>query len=219
MGATNVSGEVRTDFYQEILPVSRPETMPDAGTPTSISGAETLVAKAGTPAHFQFSSIQIAGGNALRIQGAEDGSETFAEIVVTGDVDLKGQAQIIVDPGVYVRIFVVGNADFGGNGVANGSGKTTHVQIYGVSRPKVNGVTPAKGVMKIAGNGGFTGSVYAPDYNISMVGGGNGDSIYGAFVGNSVTMTGVQAVHYDEALADGGLVGDYRVVSWFEDIR
>ncbi len=93
------------------------------------------------------------------------------------------------------------------------------MQFYGVSRPAVNGVEPPKGIMKIAGNGGFTGSVYAPDYDISMVGGGSSDSIFGAFLGNTVSMTGVQAVHYDEALADGGLIGDYRIVSWFEDVR
>jgi hypothetical protein len=38
-------------------------------------------------------------------------------------------------------------------------------------------------------------------------------------VGNTVTMSGVQAVHYDDALGDGGLISDFRVVSWFEDIR
>jgi hypothetical protein len=52
-----------------------------------------------------------------------------------------------------------------------------------------------------------------------MVGGGNSDSIYGAFVGKTIGMTGVQSVHYDEALGDGGLVSDYRVASWFEDAR
>jgi hypothetical protein len=73
--------------------------------------------------------------------------------------------------------------------------------------------------MSISGNGGFSGAVYAPHYNVEMVGGGNTDSIFGSFVGNTVRMTGVQSVHYDEALADGGLVSDYKVVSWFEEDR
>ncbi len=34
-----------------------------------------------------------------------------------------------------------------------------------------------------------------------------------------VYMIGVQQVHYDETLADGGLISDYKVVSWFEDDR
>ncbi len=63
------------------------------------------------------------------------------------------------------------------------------------------------------------GAVYAPNYDIEMKGGGSSDSIFGAFVGNTVFMNGVQSVHYDEALADGGLIADFKIVSWFEDER
>jgi hypothetical protein len=73
--------------------------------------------------------------------------------------------------------------------------------------------------MHISGNGGFAGAVYAPRFDVEMAGGGTSDNIYGSFVGNTVRMTGVQSVHYDEALADGGLVSDYKVVSWFEEDR
>ena len=45
------------------------------------------------------------------------------------------------------------------------------------------------------------------------------DSIYGSFVGYDIGMTGVQSVHYDEALGSGGLVSDYKVANWFEDTR
>jgi hypothetical protein len=34
---------------------------------------------------------------------------------------------------------------------------------------------------------------------------------------STVRMTGVQSVHYDEAPADGGLISDFKIVSWFED--
>jgi hypothetical protein len=61
--------------------------------------------------------------------------------------------------------------------------------------------------------------VYAPDYDISMKGGGNTDTIFGSFSGHTITMTGVQSVHYDEAMADGGLISDYKIASWFEDVR
>jgi hypothetical protein len=75
------------------------------------------------------------------------------------------------------------------------------------------------GTMTIAGNGGFSGAIYAPNYNLEIKGGGSAQNIYGAFVANTVFMNGVQALHYDEALADGGLITDYRIVSWFEDER
>ena len=160
------------------------------------------------------SQIKLQGTDTLRIRGAADGSATYMQILVNGDVDLSGQAQIIMDPGVNVRMFVVGDGNFTGNGVANPN-SPLNFQLYGV---KPTGGSTA-GAFKIAGNGGFRGSVYAPNYNINMVGGGSSDSIFGAFVGKTVTMTGVQSVHYDEAMGDGGLVSDYRVVSWFEDTR
>ena len=42
---------------------------------------------------------------------------------------------------------------------------------------------------------------------------------FGSFVGWFIGMTGIQSVHFDEALAEGGLISDYKVVSWFEDAR
>jgi hypothetical protein len=212
LNTSNVTGEIRNDFYQELFPVQRPVMTPTAGTPSSVSSATIVNASAGSPTQVVLSTINLSGSNTLRIRGAADGSETFAQILVTGNVSLSGQAGIILDPGVYVRMFVVGDADITGQGVANPN-RPLNFQLYGVDRPS----GAAAGQMKIAGNGGFRGSVYAPNYDISMVGGGSGDSIYGGFVGKNIRMTGVQAVHYDEALADGGLISDYRVVSWFED--
>lgn len=164
------------------------------------------------------SQISLSGPKTFRITGAADGSPTFAQILVNGDVDLSGQAQIILDPGVHVRMFVKGDGDFTGNGVANPN-DPLNFQLYGVQRlPDASGVI-SRGAFKVAGNGGFRGAVYAPNYDINMVGGGNADSIFGAFVGYTINMTGVQSVHYDEAMGEGGLISDFRVVSWFEDAR
>ncbi len=219
LGSNNVTGEVRNDFYQELFAVSRPEVTPDAGTPTYISGSAILTANAGDPSQYQFGSVSLSGQSTLRIAGAADGSPTYAQIVVTGDISTSGQGQIVLDPGVHLRVFVVGNMDITGNGILNPS-SALNLQVYGVDRGvNADGSPKDPGNIKIAGNGGFSGTVYAPTYNVSMVGGGNSDSIYGAFVGWKVSMSGVQAVHYDEALSDGGLISDYKVVSWFEDTR
>jgi hypothetical protein len=126
-------------------------------------------------------------------------------------VSLSGQGQVILDPGVHLRLFVGGNADLTGNGVSNPN-NPLNFQLYGLERAP--GDSP--GSMNISGNGGFRGAAYAPNYDIEMVGGGNSDSIFGGFVGRTIRMTGGQAVHYDEALGSGGLISDYRVVSWFE---
>jgi hypothetical protein len=132
---------------------------------------------------------------------------------------MSGQAQVTMDPGVHVRIFVKGDADMTGNGFLNPN-SPLNLQVYGCDRPQNADGTPASlGNLKISGNGGFSGTVYAPNYNIEIKGGGNADTVYGAFVGQNILMNGVQSVHYDEALADGGLITGYSIVSWFEDER
>ncbi len=219
LNSTNVTGDIRTDFYQEIFSVTRPNVVRDTGTPTTVTGSTTIAAAAGTPRQIIVSQINLSGTNTLRISGASDGSATYAQIIVDGDVSLSGQAQIVLDPGVHVRMFVAGDADMTGNGVLNPN-SPLNLQIYGLDRPKNPDGSPVDpGILKVAGNGGFRGTVYAPSYNVTMVGGGSSDSIFGSFVGWRVTMTGVQAVHYDESLGDGGLISDYKVVSWFEDTR
>jgi len=215
--ADHVTGEIRDDFYQEAFTVQPPNVAADSGTPTQVTGDAILDANPGAPSQFRFTQIDLSGQQVLRIRGAADGSATFAQIVVSGDISLGGQAQIVLDPGVYVRIFVGGNADLTGNGVLNPN-SPLNLQLYGLDRPvNPDGSPQFPGTIKVAGNGGYRGTVYAPNYNVELVGGGNADTIYGAFIGWQITMTGVQSVHYDEALADGGLISDYKIVSWFED--
>lgn len=219
LNSDNVTGEIRDDFYQDILTVVSPSLAPESGSPTSITGSYVIAAGANTPTQYRFSTINLSGSQSLRIQGAADGSPTYAQLVVTGDIALSGLASIVIDPGVYVRIFVSGDADLSGQGILNPN-SPLHLQIYGESRAHdADGNPVSPGEIKIAGNGGFRGTVYAPDHDIEMLGGGNADTVYGSFVGWTIRMTGVQTVHYDEALADGGLITDYRVSSWFEDVR
>ncbi len=219
LNSNNVTGEIRTDFFQEVFLVTKPDTEPDPFTPSAINGTTTILAKPGTPSSYQFSTINMAGSNTLHIQGAEDGSPTYCQIVVTGDIKLSGQAQITQGPNVFVRIFLVGDGDITGNGIANPN-SPLHFQLYGCDRPKNPDGTPAStGNLKIAGNGGLCGSVYAPNYAVEVKGGGNSDNLFGAIVGKTVLMNGVTSIHYDEALADGGLISDFKIVSWFEDER
>lgn len=54
----------------------------------------------------------------------------------------------------------------------------------------------------VSGNGSLSAVVYAPNAAISAKGGGNSGSIYGAFIGNTITMTGNDAFHFDESLKE-----------------
>jgi hypothetical protein len=229
LNADNVTGDTRSDFYQQVLPVLRPVVTATPGTPPVIVGNTVVQATEVEPVQVILPSIILTGNDGLRIRGARTADdrpqldaqgkyvETFAQIIVDGDINLSGNGGLVVDEGVYVRIFVRGNAYITGNGVTNPNAPL-HLQIYGIDPdPALSSV--GEKTIHISGNGGFSGAVYAPRYNVEMVGGGDADTIYGSFVGNTVKMSGVQSVHYDEALADGGLITDYKVVSWFEEDR
>ena len=216
----NVTGAIRDDFYQSVFAIHRPDVPPDAGTPAFVRSSATLTALPGKPSNYQLSTLSLSGFDVLRIQGAADGTPTYIQIVVTGNMSVTGgQAAIVLDPGVYARIFVEGDASIGGRGFIN-QGSPLHLQLYGVDRPlNRDGTAPFPGSIKIAGSGAFSGAVYAPGYDVELKGGGSSDGISGAFVGKTVKMTGVQSVHYDQALRESGLITDFKIVSWFEDER
>ena len=145
--AANVTGQIRSDFYQELFPVTRPVMTADFGSPTAVNGSDVLTAKAGTPAQFILSRINLSGSNVLRIQGAADGSPTYAQILVNGDVGLSGQSKITLGAGVNVRMFVVGDGDFTGGGVANPNNPLSF-QVYGVEQLPDASATSRKGISK-----------------------------------------------------------------------
>ncbi|MEO7317964.1 MAG: hypothetical protein ABIZ56_03135, partial [Chthoniobacteraceae bacterium] len=217
----NVTGEIRDDFYQSSFAVRRPDVAPDAGTPAFVRSSATLTALPGKPSNYQLSTLDLSGNEVLAIKGAPDGSPTYIQIIVTGNISVTGgQAAIKLDPGVYARIFVEGDANIAGRGFINPN-SALHLQIYGVD-PATRSTTSTlaiPGKITIAGNGGFSGAIYAPSYDVALKGGGTTDSIFGAIVGKTITMTGVQSVHYDEALARAGLITDFKIASWFEDER
>jgi hypothetical protein len=210
----NDPNKIRTDFSMAVPPVSAPE----GGTQTTLPANLELQATSGDGTRIVIPTISLKGSDKLLIKG-ETGKQTYIEIVVTGDITVGGQGSIELEPGVHVRLFVKGDADIAGNGVTNPN-SPLNLQIYGCDREMTeDGVVTDPGSIKIAGNGGFSGAIYAPTYDIEIKGGGASDTVYGSFAGYSVKMTGVQSVHYDEALGDGGLVNGYNIVSWFEDER
>jgi hypothetical protein len=84
------------------------------------------------------------------------------------------------------------------------------------------GIQPATDESKhvsLGGNGQISASVYAPGHDVSVNGGGTSGHVFGSVIGKSVVMTGVTNLHYDERLADGGIINSYKIVSWFEDNR
>ncbi|MEY2480522.1 MAG: hypothetical protein QOI04_1449 [Verrucomicrobiota bacterium] len=216
-GAANITGTERTDFYQEPIPVGAPSWSAYNGTISTVNGNATLNASAtsgSSISRYELSAISLNGSKTLTLAGNPDGSPTYIEIYVTGDISLSGNGQITVEPGVIAKIYFAGNVDVSGNGIVNTKNQPLDLQLYGIQ--PTDGSTKS---VKLAGNAQITAAVYAPNADVTVSGGGSSGHVFGSIVGKTVTMTGVTNLHYDEGLASGGIINSYKIVSWFEDNR
>jgi len=216
-GAANITGIERTDFYQEPIPVGAPSWSTWNSSPSSVTGTTTINAdatKGSAASRYTLSSISLSGNKTLTVAGNPNGSQTYIEIYVTGDISVSGTGQIVVQPGVTATIYFAGNVDISGNGVLNSNNQPSDLMLYGIQPP-----TDTSEHVSIGGNSQITASVYAPGHDVTVNGGGTNGHVYGSVVGKTVTMTGVSNLHYDERLGATGMVNNYKIVSWFEDNR
>lgn len=213
----NITGIERTDFYQEPIPISAPTWGLFNANPTYVTGNATLTASAtigSAASRYKLTSIAIEGNKTLTLAGDPSGAPTYIEIYVTGDVSVKGTSQIVLGTGVNVKIYFAGNVDVTGNGIINTNNQPLDLQLYGIQ--------PTDGVARhvvLGGNAQISAAVYAPNHDVSVNGAGSNGHVYGSIVGKTVVMNGVSNLHYDEALGAGGLINNYKIVSWFEDNR
>ena len=216
-GAANITGIERTDFYQAPIPLGAPSWSTWNSSPSLVTGTTTINAdatKGSAASRYTLSSISLSGNKTLTVAGNPNGSQTYIEIYVTGDISVSGTGQIVVQPGVTATIYFAGNVDISGNGVLNSNNQPSDLMLYGIQPP-----TDTSEHVSIGGNSQITASVYAPGHDVTVNGGGTNGHVYGSVVGKTVTMTGVSNLHYDERLGATGMVNNYKIVSWFEDNR
>lgn len=216
-GIANVTGVQRTDFYQEPIPVGAPNWPSINPNPSFVNNTTNLTASStdGSPsARYVLNSVTIAGNDVLTLKGNPDGSPSYIEVYVTGDVSATGNSQIVLGPGVKAKLYFAGNVNIAGNGVVNSNNQPGDLAMYGVKPPPNTSRS-----FNLGGNALLSAAVYAPDFDIQVNNGGTRGTVYGSFVGKSVAMVGVTDLHYDEALGVGGIINNYKIVSWFEDTR
>jgi Tfp pilus assembly protein PilX len=224
--------------YSTSLPAQQGNVITIQGDPNASPPTGTAT----NPLRYQVSSIALSGNTqSIVIQSPTDpvtkqplpGYDNV-EIWVTGaggagttingvlyPMSITGNnSGITQDSNATVKLYVQGNIDIAGNGIANLSNSAGNLWIYGISPS--DGSTPN---ILIAGNGAFIGVVDAPAYNTTISGSGtnggnNAYSLVGAVIGNMLTITGNGSIHYDEALKSrlpnlGPIT--YSYANWFED--
>jgi len=233
-----ISGTIDNNVPFTIPPLAAPDTTGFAATgsggPVTASGTSES-----SPTGFIYSGLN---GN-VTIKNGNAGSSTFpyayAKLVVNGDVTGK----ITVEKGVTAEIWFTGNMKVKGGDLDNrnvdrgtqnpnpGSvgipplipptpaddpnpSRVGHLKFFGIS-PTTPGT---RQTIEIDPPGNIFATFYAPSADITVA--GNPD-IFSAIVGRSFSGNGNTGFHYDKALnqVDIGVVTDYQVVSYIEDVR
>ena len=234
-----ISGTIDNNVPFTIRPLPAPDT---TGFTASNSGTEADTATGtseSSPTGFVYSGIT----GSKTIKNGNTGSSTFpyayAKIVINGDIT----GRITVEKGVTAEIWFTGNmkvkagdldnqnVDRGTKTANSGSlgvppsipptpaddpnpSRVGHLKFFGIS-PTTPGT---RQTIEIDPPGNIFATFYAPSADITVA--GNPD-IFSAIVGRSFSGNGNNGFHYDKALnqVDIGVVTDYQVVSYVEDIR
>lgn len=151
--------------------------------------------------NYKMSSLSMASSESMLVTGD-------AVLYVTGDISMTGNSKITIVPGASLKIYAGGDTKLAGNGISNEGGDTTKFSYYGL---------PGNTSLAVSGNASFTGSIYAPNADFTLNGGGNNEyDFVGASVTKSVAMHGHFHFHYDERLGRNGGKARYSVASWNE---
>ncbi len=145
--------------------------------------------------NYLLTSVNISGGKSMLIRGN-------SVLYVTGDFSTSGSGYVYIAPGASLKLYIGGQGSISGSGVVNANQRAASCSIFGLNTCST---------MTYSGSSVFYGTVNAP-YAAFTFSGSAGAC--GAFVANTVTISGGAAVHYDESLAKTGQ--GYVVLSWNE---
>ncbi len=136
--------------------------------------------------------------------------EGDARIYVSSDVSMTGNDILMITNNASLEMYVAApRASLGGNGVINADGYAESFSYYGL---------PSNTYLSLGGNAAYTGTIYAPQADFHLGGGGNNNyDFVGASITSTVKLNGNFNFHYDEALADSDKGGrGFIPVSWNE---
>jgi hypothetical protein len=156
-----------------------------------------------TPGYYRIPEIT---GSDKRIYVGADVTVLVGDLNMTG-----GNAGIMIATNASMQLYVTGaSATIGGQGVMNMSGSAAKFSYWGL---------PSNKTVNLQGNGEFAGTVYAPQAQLNLGGGGsNLTDLMGASVTGSVKINGHFNFHYDESLGVYGPRRGYTINTWSEAI-
>ncbi len=125
-----------------------------------------------------------------------------AVLVVNDKIDFKSSDMLTIAPGASLTVYVNGPATF--NTIINNNSTAGSFVYYG---------TDKNTTLKIQGNAKLTAAIYAPDADLTLIG---GVELFGSVVAKTAWLTGSSKIHYDEALMPVTPFPGIVPTSWME---
>ena len=210
------SNRISSDF-QAVFPTIDLPAPSTVNTITANLGAVSLPRIGDTAAADGVYYYNFASGTSV---SSNNGTFTITDNVVllmtahagVAAVDLGGSSGSTITPAGTLKVYTNGDVTINGNGgFSNENGKPGSCIFYGT-----NTGTPGSQSIILTGNGQISASIFAPNANVSMKGGGTVGQVFGAIVANKVRMNGSTEFHYDEALGDLYPGNPYGIEKWRE---
>jgi Tfp pilus assembly protein PilX len=131
-------------------------------------------------------------------------------IYVAGKFSMSGNAGIVIPYGSSLTFYFGGDVDMKGNaGVETLSGRAQDFTMWGL---------PDCTKFDIAGNAAFTGTLYAPEADVSLKGSGKSNfDIVGSITGKTVTANGKFQVMWPTDLGYSGPMAGFVASNWTEE--
>lgn len=193
LAQAEANGWVRHDFQVDIPKVDVPSGLTSAYNLGSVTSSYAIYG-----GNWRMSSVELAGSDYISINGN-------VSIYVTGDMRLTGNSYIRINPGSSLRIYAAGAVAIAGNAVINDTARAINNQFYGLN---------SSSSWSLNGNGTWVGTVYAPNANLAMNGGGARGDMSGSIIAKTITLNGQVQFHYDESLTANNNPTGYLVASW-----
>ena len=208
-----VLGTITNPSSEKILPVAKPVWMAITANLGTINTSTTWTAgPPGSPTRYKATDISIVAGDILSLAPPAPGQPGEIEIWITGDIQLAGNAEIVIPQGVKATLWFEGNILCARRVVDNQNGIA--------SAATINGVSPTDGTfrsIKMGGGSATTATFNVPACDVNLLGGG---TIYGSMIAKSVLFNACAVdIHYDEALGRLGGGPYYSAASFAEDVR
>ncbi len=199
VGTTVDPDRIATDFtsnFEDVdVPTNASTVLGAVSGTTTIAGTTT----AGATTYYKASSLDNSNGETTTITGN-------VTLIVTTDVTIKGTFELAAD--ATLVLYIAGDMDVGGTGIANMDGLPENFQIFGSSTTSQT--------IKLHGSGAVQGVIYAPYASVELKGGGTSGEMMGSVVANDVFINGTYDFHYDEALAEVDASKIFSLSSWRE---